>query len=244
MMSAKRFLIAYSLVGENWNFSAQFADPHARRFGMVIINIKNDMNYEHHIFLSYAHGDLWTPWVRNSFLPRLNAYLQLEVGRLEISVDYQIEPGAQWGTNLHRRVARSKLMLPLLSADYFQREWCRREMALMFEREKSLGLQGRDDNYGLLIPVRLGDGLTFPELIGRVQYHNFEDYADPDLPSGSERASKFNESLRKLAQTIARTLPRVPHECSEDWHSFTGDEFYNQLCAKPFPIPQPPRLII
>lgn len=202
------------------------------------------MDYEHHIFLSYAHGDLWTPWVKNTFVPRLHAYLQLEVGRLEISVDYQIEPGAPWGLNLHRRVARSKIMLPLLSADYFHREWCRREMALMFEREKCLGLEGRDDNYGLLIPVRLGDGLTFPELIGRVQYHDFEDFADPDLPSGSTRASNFNLSLKKLAQTIARTLPKVPAECSPGWNAFTGDEFLAQLCAKPLPLPQPPRLLV
>jgi len=178
------------------------------------------------------------------FVPRLDAYLQLEVGRLEISVDYQIEPGADWSRNLQRRVARSKIMLPLMSADYFHREWCRREMALMFEREKCLDLQGHDENYGLIIPVRLGDGLTFPDLIGRVQYHEFTDFADPDLPSGSTRASKFNDSLKTLAQTIARTLPKVPMECSEDWDAFTGDEFSPQLCAKPLPPPQPPRLII
>jgi hypothetical protein len=202
------------------------------------------MDYEHHIFLSYAHGDLWSPWVKDMFVPRLQAYLQLEVGRLEISADYQIDPGAQWSPNLKRRVARSKLMLALMSADYFQREWCRREMALMFERERHLGIEGSDANYGLLIPVRLGDGLTFPDLIGRVQYYDFEDYADPDLPSGSTRASNFNLKLRELARAIARTLPRVPSECSEDWNAFTGDEFLIQLCAKPLPIAQPPRLIV
>src|SRR6185295_9117332 len=100
------------------------------------------MEYEHHIFLSYAHGQIWSPWVKETFVPRLQAYLELEVGAVEVSVDYQIQPGAVWSNNLQRRVARSKIMLPLLSANYFHREWCRREMALMLEREKRLGLEG------------------------------------------------------------------------------------------------------
>lgn len=202
------------------------------------------MEYEHHIFLSYAHGQLWSPWVKDTFLPRLQAYLELEVGPVAISVDYQIAAGAQWSPNLHRRVARSKIMIPLLSANYFHREWCRREMALMFEREKALSLEGRDENYGLLIPVRLGDGLTFPDLIGRVQYIDFEDFADPDMPSGSPRATEFNRRLKALAQTIGRTLPSVPPDCSADWNSFTGDLFLDQLRPKPLPPPLPPRLIV
>lgn len=202
------------------------------------------MDYEHNIFLSYAHGDLWTPWVKNTFLPRLHAYLQIEVGRLQISVDYQIEPGALWSPNLQRRVARSQIMLALLSADYFQREWCRREMALMLEREKRLGMEGRDENYGLLVPIRLGDGLMFPDLVRRVQYQDFEDFADPDLPSGTPRMSDFNGAVKKLAKTIAGALPRVPTECSEVWDTFTGDDFFDQLCAKPLTLQQPPRLII
>lgn len=202
------------------------------------------MNYEHHIFLSYARGDLWTPWVKDRFLPRLRAYLESEIGELEISVDHQIGAGAPWDMNLRRRVARSRIMVALISANYFHSNWCRREMALMLEREKSLGLEGHDENYGLLIPVRLGDGLTFPDLITRVQYHDFVDFADPDLPHGSVRASNFNDSVKKLVQIIRDTLPRVPEECSEDWANFTGDEFLDALCAKRLPVPQPPRLIV
>jgi hypothetical protein len=202
------------------------------------------MEYEHHIFVSYAQGRIWSPWVKDIFVPRLQAYLELEVGPVVISVDYQIEPGTLWGPNLHRRVARSKLMLSLLSANYFHREWCRREMALMFQREKSLGLEGRDENYGLLIPVRLGDGLTFPDLIGRVQHVDFEEFTNPDLPPGSPSAAGFNQRLRKLAQAIGRTLPRVPDECSDQWNEFTGDEYLSRLSAKPLPAPAPSRLLV
>lgn len=202
------------------------------------------MKYEHHIFLSYAHGELWTPWVKEVFLRKLQFYLESEVGRLEVSVDYQIQAGTLWGPNLERRVARSKLMLALMSANYFHREWCRREMALMFEREKHLKLEGRDKNYGLLIPIRLGDGNTFPELIKKVQHFDFEEFLDPDLPVGSERASKFNMGMKELAQTIARTLPQAPRSCNDAWRHFTGKKYLRQLCAKRLPKPQPSRLIV
>jgi hypothetical protein len=70
-------------------------------------------------------------------------------------------------------------------------------MALMTERERHLGLKGSGENYGLLIPIRLGGGPTFPELVRQVQRHDFEEFADPDLPRGSVRASKANDSLKK-----------------------------------------------
>ena len=176
-------------------------------------------------------------------MPRLKAYLQLEAGRLEIFVDDQIQTGARWENVLKRKVARSKLMLSLISADYFHREWCRREMALILEREEIINLVGHNENYGLLIPVRLGDGLSFPDLIGRVKYHDFEEFADPDLPTGSPRASEFNQNLRTLAKTIAQTLPRVPF-CCDAWENLTGGVFLTQLDPKPLSAPAPFRLIV
>jgi hypothetical protein len=200
-------------------------------------------DYEHHIFISYAHSSTWTPWVRQTFAPKLRAFLEIEVGRTEIFVDDQIQTGARWAALLKRKVACSKLMMPLMSATYFQRDWCRREMALMLEREKVLGLISHDDNYGLVIPVRLGDGNMFPELIGKVQYFDFEEYADPDLPPATPRASDFNRELKKLSKTIANTLPHVPRWDSS-WNGLTGDPFFDDLAAKPLPLPGPPRLLV
>ena len=200
--------------------------------------------YEKHIFVSYAHGKLWTPWVRDRFVPGLEGALEMETGHLEVFVDDQIQTGARWDKVLRRKVARSKLMLSLMSAEYFRREWCRREMSLMLEREKALGFVPHAENYGLLIPVRLGDGDCFPDLIGGVQHHDFGDFADPYLPAGSERASLFFQNLKRLAKTIAQTLPRVPPDCSETWEDLNGDEFFPLLEPKPLAAPAPSRLIV
>ncbi len=201
------------------------------------------MAYEHHIFISYAHGDDWSPWVTEKFVAKLRSYLQLEIGRCEISVDDQLRPGTYFDPNLKHRIACSKVMIPILSADYFQREWCRRELALMFEREQVLGLQGHAQNYGLIIPVRIGDGIRFPDLIMQVQHLDFERFANPDIPRDSPRALEFNDNLHDLARHLATMLHRVPDWCPS-WSAFTGDGFFDHLAAKPPLPPAPPRLIV
>ena len=94
----------------------------------------------------------------------------------------------------------------------------------MLEREKHCGLEGHDDNYGLVIPVRLGDGDTFPELASRVQYQDFEKFADPDITPGTTRMSEFNTSIQALAKTVAKTLT-LAKPCCECWQDFTGNGF-------------------
>ena len=133
-------------------------------------------------------------------------------------------------------------MIPLFTADYFKRDWCRREMALMLEREEKLGLIGHDDNYGLIIPVRLGDGWCFPDLANRLQHVDFGAFANPDIGGDSPRASEFNVNVSGLAKIISHTLTKVPAWC-ETWQDFTGDEFFPQLAATPMGQAAPPRIV-
>ncbi len=210
------------------------------------------MEYEHRVFLSYAREQHWTPWVRNRFVPRFSAYLEKEFGRLHpdcdenerpmIFVDSQIQTGAHWEKVLKNKVARSQVMVALVCAAYFQREWCCREMALMMERERYCGLEGHDENYGLLIPVRLGDGLFFPDLIKRVQYHDFEDCAYLDIPPGSEMSLRLESNIKKLATTVAKTLLQIP-DYNNGWLNFTGEDYIPLLAYKKNYNPTPFRIL-
>ncbi|MEZ5589269.1 MAG: toll/interleukin-1 receptor domain-containing protein [Gammaproteobacteria bacterium] len=196
------------------------------------------MNYEYHVFISYARGDLWTDWVKNIFAPRLNGYLNIEVGQLRAGLpsvfyDDQIKGGADWEAVLRRCLARSTIMISLFSAQYFQSEWCRREMALMLERQKQCGMGAETgENYGLVIPLRLGDGDHFPDMAKRAQVIDFEPYANPDLLSQTDRASEFNTKIQDLAKLVATTLQQA-QPCCEEWLNLTGEEFIDALEAKP-----------
>lgn len=200
------------------------------------------MGYEHHVFISYKRGKVWTQWVRDMFAPRLLAFLENEISSPEIFVDDQIQTGARWAEVLHHKVCRSKIMIAVLSAGYFDSEWCKKEMALMFEREDKHGLVGTGSNYGLLIPVRIGDGHCFPKRIRDVQYLDFEEYADPDMVRGSPRYSDFNQQLRHLAKVIANTLPLIPTWCNE-WQALDGSTVITSLAPPPPSVPKPPRII-
>lgn len=207
------------------------------------------MSYEHHVFISYARGEEWmTQYVTEVFTPRLNGYLKLQVGYLEEDappafVDNQIQDGARWDDVLKHKIATSTVMVCLFSAIYFQRPWCRLEMAVMLDREKHCGLEGRAANYGLVIPIHLGgDDDYFPELAKRVQCQNFETYADPDILT-SPRASEFNAQIQRLAKTIANTISKAPQPCCPDWQHFTGEDYIDQLQYQPLPT-MPPRIRI
>lgn len=204
------------------------------------------MSYEHHVFISYVRDDnLWTPWVKQEFARRLNSYLLIEVGHLQkniplVFIDDQIQSGARWEKVLKRKVAHSTIMVCLFSAEYFQSEWCRREMALMLEREKHCGMEGCDENYGLIIPVRLGDGDTFPELATTVQFFDFEEFAGLFYSQGAPGDAEFSKKIKHLAKTVATTLNQV-HAYNPDWQELTGDTHFDALQHKPLPL-KPPRI--
>ena len=201
------------------------------------------MEYENHIFISYARGEFWTEWVNKQFVPRLRAYLENQTGSLKVFVDKEIQPGANFDYLLKRNVARSMIMIPLLSPHYFSRVWCRTELALMLERERFIGLEGQGNNYGLIITVRLGDGDMFPDLIGHIQYLDFEDCAILRFPENSLIAQRFDEKLISLAKIVATTLPNVPH-WDDRWEKLTCTDLLPQLTPKKLTTSTPPRLIV
>lgn len=203
---------------------------------------KSRKAYEFDVCVSYAPDKDWDVWVQEKFVPRLAAHLRNEVGPVKISFKHQIKSGASWNPNLGRRVARSQLMLPILTATYFKEECCVHELALMFEREQSLAMEGSVDDYRMVIPIRLGDGVTFPDLVGRVNHLDFRQFADPYLPNGTARADAFNSKVQELAEVIAQTRLKLPDAYSDEWEKFTGDSFVKQLRPKEYSLLQPSRL--
>ena len=84
-------------------------------------------------------------------------------------MDVMIETGASWPDHLALNHARSKLLVAVLSRDYFQSDWCRLELALMYAREKATGLRSRENLSGLIVPLIIDDGNQFPAEIQEIQ---------------------------------------------------------------------------
>lgn len=187
------------------------------------------LNYEYHIFVSYRRSDdAWVRWTRDIFVKPLRSLLRPALGDVYIFVDEQIETGADWPTRLAKALARSRLLIPILSRDYFNSEWCRLELALMYEREKRSQLRTLQQPEGLILPFIIDDGDCFPPEILAMQSENIHVFANPYIQPNSPRQEEFAEHLRSWCCCVEQALSRVP-SYNPAWESLACQHFRNQF---------------
>jgi hypothetical protein len=169
------------------------------------------MSYQNDIFISYRREKYaWTPWARDIFKIALESSLQRELGDPpNIFIDEQTPVGTDSINHLAMKLARSKVMVALLSKDYFSSDWCVHELDLMMERAHG------DE---LIIPIVVHDGLTIPEEVCRLQYADFRKYANPVLYHTTSLYAEFWEKLRELAERIGIAIQAAP-DFNPKWES-------------------------
>jgi hypothetical protein len=169
-------------------------------------------DYEHHIFLSYRRSDEdWVRWTRDNFGRALASLLRPAIGNVSIYIDEAIETGAEWPHHLALSLARSRLMVAVLSRDYFHSQWCRLELALMHNRERQANFRTPANPYGLIIPVVIDDGKLFPKEVQAMQCEPIHEFANPFIRIDSPKQEALADLLRnRVCPTIERALARVP----------------------------------
>jgi hypothetical protein len=169
----------------------------------VITALAHRMSYQNDIFISYRREThAWTPWARDIFKPPLEACLQRELGNPpNIFIDAQIPYGANYVNHLATTLAKSKVMVALLSKDFFSSDWCVHELDLMMERA-----QGAD----LIIPIVVHDGHVIPNAVDLLNAADFKDYAIPALSHAGPLYAQFWATLVKLAERIGNAVEAVP----------------------------------
>lgn len=183
-------------------------------------------DYEHDIFISYRRmSEEWVNWTRKNFVRPLRALLQPSLGSdISIFVDEQIETGNSYPARLAQAHARSRLMIPVLSPDYFNSDWCRIELVVMHNREKSLGFRTSANPFGLILPVIINDGDKFPTEVQEMQGKKIYDFAQPCMCPDSHLQERFAECLRAWCPCIEHALEKVP-PYNPDWELITFTQF-------------------
>jgi hypothetical protein len=167
-------------------------------------------DYEYDIFISYRRSDEhWVRWTRDNLVHPLRALLRPALGNVRIFLDEQIETGADWPLRLAQALARSRLLIPVLSRDYFQSDWCRLEIALIHDREEQCGLRTRAVPHGLILPLIIDDGDSFPAEIQAIQGTRIEDYANPFMRQDSPRQEDFAQMLKDWCSCVEQALQHV-----------------------------------
>lgn len=183
-------------------------------------------DYENDIFISYRRTDAqWVRWTRDNFVQALKSLLGVGLGRLRFFLDEGIEDGSTWPNHIAKVLSRSKIMVAVLSRDYFQSDWCRLELALMHHREKGVGYRSATDTRGLIVPVVIDDGKCFPEEVQAMQAEPLHAFANPFMLPDSPKQEALADQLRKkFCPSIETALEHAP----------TFDPAWEQIAHKQF----------
>ncbi len=169
-------------------------------------------DYENDIFISYRRSDAdWVRWTRDNFARALASLLRPRLGSIRVFLDESIEDGSSWPTHLARSLSRSRIMVPILSRDYFKSKWCRLELALMCHREHSIDFRTARNQWGLIIPAIIDDGDCFPPEVQAMQGERLHEFANPFMRPDSPRQESLADVLgRKFCNSVERALTFAP----------------------------------
>lgn len=190
------------------------------------------MPYDHDIFISYRRMDkMWVRWTCENFVDALRTLLRPALGNVQIFVDDQIETGASWPVALARAHARSRLLVPVLSRDYFGSEWCRLELALMHWREKHVSYRTPTTPDVLILPFIIDDGESFDPDVQVMQGERIHEFANPWIRPDSPRQEEFTEYLKRWCPRVERALQSVP-PFDPTWEGLNQQQFSTMFRIK------------
>jgi TIR domain-containing protein len=200
-------------------------------------------DYQFDVFLSYLREKPSGSWVNDHFLPYFRPALGDALNKpASIFIDRtEIHSGQKWPARLKQALAHSRCLVGIWSPLYFQSEWCQCECAVMLHRELQLGY-GTDANPdGLMIGLKVNDGIHFPDFAKESHRADFEPFFF-DCPAFNQSLLHidFQRAIRSLAADVARIVNTAP-EWSADW---TTDPWMNDVVSsirKPLvpKVPQP-----
>lgn len=169
------------------------------------------MTYVYDVFISYKNQAGLVDWVADHFCPLLQKRLSLEL-HYEPSIfrdKVSIAAGDEWDPAIKKALATSRLIVAILTPQYFTSKWCVAEWLSMEKREK-LSLQTANK---LLIPVKFSNGDNFPTLASKRQFVPSTDFLGVNhtvVPSKSDREVALESKVKELAELVAQRLPIAP----------------------------------
>lgn len=171
------------------------------------------MSYEYDVFVSYPHEDIHKKWLYDIFLKRFRTVLRNELLREpSLYLDTQENAtGMSWQLKMENALARSRVLLPLWSIDYFLSVYCRAESIVFFHREAQLGYRTLENNNVLVLPIGLFDGAGYPKFAKKVLYLECVDYNHvyQNYPQ-TEAHSELMKLIDGFAKDVKNSIVAAP----------------------------------
>jgi hypothetical protein len=171
--------------------------------------------YVHDVFISYPTGGDVEPWVRNRFINRFRRALQEELGHQNVFVGGNgTSPGMSWNVSFAHELRRSRVLLAVLSKQYFRKAACLSELHSMVQRQTNEGYGTTDNPMRLVHAISASDCRSEESLPdeyrGKFAVIDFTDWAyDMDLPDWKLNKD-FTDALHHLAETVGQMVNSAP----------------------------------
>ena len=164
--------------------------------------------YEFDVFISYRRDGKPYKWVRNHFFPLLTESLDDHLPwDPAVFVDDEMEVGVDWPRRLQEALSRTKILIPVFSAQYFRSPWCMAEWRSMVEREKLLG----PGTCRLIYPILFADSETFPKFARRRSWKDLKAWAfGAPAFSQSKDYLDLEKEVREIASELVTLLRHAP----------------------------------
>lgn len=183
------------------------------------------MDYEFEIFLSYPRGSngklaVIENWVNEYFYPLLDFYCNASFeSKIRIFKDNAIiSSGDLWPEIIRNALAKSKCLVAIWSAEYFRKDWCKKELSAMLYREQKLGYRTSKNPFGLIVPICAFDGQFFPTIVQNIQQCKWSKYVK--VGKAFERSEKYldfqDDMLMWIENDLAEVLEKAP-PWREEW---------------------------
>jgi hypothetical protein len=168
------------------------------------------MSYQWDIFISYRRIPLVAQWTHRIFAPAIRSWLpqfHQPDPRIFLDVDEDpglagVAPGTPWAPALETALKRSRCLVPVLSAEYFDSEWCLAEFSTMLDRQQRTGAV-------VVLPIRFADGDFYSaEAKALQQITNFERFNTYRRPG--QVSQTFTKEIQKFCRLLRPHLLNAP----------------------------------
>ncbi|RFC70579.1 toll/interleukin-1 receptor domain-containing protein [Streptomyces sp. AcE210] len=157
-------------------------------------------------FTSYANREDDQDHVAE-FHEQLEQELRIKRGRNVTSTGFldrrSLQLGLTWREPMVEAIRSTRLLVALITADYFESEWCRREWAVMTERARRAGRSPGDEPVAILPLFWVKPRGPLPKDLAAIQY------SSPALFGGSKAPDNLIDLLREDRKKAAAFIRRL-----------------------------------
>ncbi|HNH46779.1 MAG TPA: toll/interleukin-1 receptor domain-containing protein [Myxococcota bacterium] len=164
------------------------------------------MSYSYDVFISYRRSPAQArDWTQHVLYPTLRTWLENELNlkpeQIFIDTEHLSDNGLPWPPKLREAILGSKVLVAVLSPQYFESDWCRTELYSMLERQQRTG--GR-----CVYLLQVFDGDCYPPEIHVRSPADLSKYATLNRRYLPQRG--WDERCKKMANELKGLLAQAP----------------------------------